>query len=172
MLSCLRTDVCSWGWVQPRLDWNFDDVKAIAKLFQTNTHWSSHIKSYHNLGGRCTNRAAIMSFTYRVRLGARLSLAPLALPCWSASVVLVVRLDQHRAVLASASIFSVVDGCFCWPVLCSVLMRSQTTTICGYATRPSLISLPSTPIIRPANLCPDRSASTLATLHRWGCCEG
>jgi len=50
---------------QPRLDWNFDDVKAIAKLFQTNTHWSSHIKSYHNLGGRCTNRAAIMSFTYR-----------------------------------------------------------------------------------------------------------
>jgi hypothetical protein len=52
---------------QPRLDWNFDDVKAIAKLFQTNTNWGSHIKSYWNRGGRCTNRAAIMAFTYRVR---------------------------------------------------------------------------------------------------------
>jgi len=50
---------------QPRLDWNFDDVKAIAKLFQTNTNWGSHIKSYWNRGGRCTNRAAIMAFTYR-----------------------------------------------------------------------------------------------------------
>jgi len=52
---------------QPRLNWDSTDFKNIAKLFQTNTNWGSHVKSYWggNQGGHCGNRQAIMAFTYR-----------------------------------------------------------------------------------------------------------
>lgn len=54
---------------QPRLDWTMNDFQKIGKLFQPNTHWGSHIKSHWggNEGGLCTNRQAIMAFTYRSR---------------------------------------------------------------------------------------------------------
>lgn len=52
---------------QPRLDWNNDDWVKIARLFQPNTNWGSHIKSGwgSNRGGLCNNKQAIMAFTYR-----------------------------------------------------------------------------------------------------------
>jgi hypothetical protein len=35
-------------------------------MFQPNDNWGDHIKSWHNEGGLCNNRAAIMEFSYRV----------------------------------------------------------------------------------------------------------
>ena len=55
---------------QPRLDWDSDDWKKIARMFQPNSNWGDHVQSHWagNRGGLCNNRAAIMAFTYRVLL--------------------------------------------------------------------------------------------------------
>eukprot|EP00277_Geminigera_cryophila_P016791 CAMPEP_0179443740 /NCGR_PEP_ID=MMETSP0799-20121207/27205_1 /TAXON_ID=46947 /ORGANISM="Geminigera cryophila, Strain CCMP2564" /LENGTH=331 /DNA_ID=CAMNT_0021230123 /DNA_START=104 /DNA_END=1099 /DNA_ORIENTATION=- len=52
---------------QPKLNWDASDWEQIAKLFQTNTNWGTHVKSYWNgnQGGLCGFREAIMAFTYR-----------------------------------------------------------------------------------------------------------
>lgn len=50
---------------QPKLYWNQNDFVQIGKMFQPNGGWGSHVKGWWNQGGLCSNRAAIMAFTYR-----------------------------------------------------------------------------------------------------------
>ena len=52
---------------QPQLNWDYNDVVALAKLFQPHTNWGEHVKGWWNQGGLCNNRAAIMTFTYNTR---------------------------------------------------------------------------------------------------------
>ena len=56
------------GLLQPKLYWNQNDFVQIGKMFQPNGGWGSHVKGWWNQGGLCSNRAAIMAFTYRVRV--------------------------------------------------------------------------------------------------------